>query len=524
MQSPAKAEASVNLEDLGSTITGGKRNRRAADHDARSTAAVPRSLIRGIKGTVGLTHGIKGAVGVAFVLEFLTVTLIGMGIMLLRSVDGPVSGTRYLLASLFCASTIVFLLDYQSLYEEEALLDARRSIPSIITAGLVAFGGLLITGIASAGHLSYGATWLAAFASASVLTLIAGRISFARFLSGTSARGLFTRQIIIIGAGETAVKLLQELEAAAQPWTRVLGLFDDRVRDASGRVPRSIGHVHVIGTVSDAITFARRMRVDDIVIALPWSANERINALVRATESVSANIHIASDCFGSVRANNGQRNQTAFPALRISPKPLSGWSYLLKRATDLAIAIPALILLAPLFLIVAIALKLESRGPVFFRQPRFGINNRTINIFKFRSMYHAQQDLRADRLVTRDDPRVTPIGRFLRRTSIDELPQLLNVISGEMSIVGPRPHAKNAKAAGRIYQEVVQEYARRHRVKPGITGWAQVKGWRGETDTEEKIIRRCEHDLYYIDNCSFLLDIYIIVATFVRAPFQRNAF
>jgi lipopolysaccharide/colanic/teichoic acid biosynthesis glycosyltransferase len=164
--------------------------------------------------------------------------------------------------------------------------------------------------------------------------------------------------------------------------------------------------------------------------------------------------------------------------------------------------------------LVALAIKLDSRGPVLFRQKRYGFNNELIEVYKFRSMYVESTDVTAAKLVTRDDPRVTPIGRFIRKTSLDELPQLLNVVfSGNLSLVGPRPHATHAKAANHLYDLVVDGYFARHRVKPGITGWAQVNGWRGETDTPEKIQRRVEHDLFYIENWSVLFDIYILLKT-----------
>jgi lipopolysaccharide/colanic/teichoic acid biosynthesis glycosyltransferase len=167
----------------------------------------------------------------------------------------------------------------------------------------------------------------------------------------------------------------------------------------------------------------------------------------------------------------------------------------------------------PLMLATALAIKLDSPGPVLFRQRRLGFNNELIEVFKFRSLRHDQADHCADRLVTADDLRVTRIGRFIRRTSLDELPQLINVARGELSLVGPRPHALNAKAEHRLYEEAVDGYFARHRVKPGITGWAQINGWRGVTDTQEKIQRRIEHDLYYIENWSLLFDIYILLRT-----------
>ena len=165
-------------------------------------------------------------------------------------------------------------------------------------------------------------------------------------------------------------------------------------------------------------------------------------------------------------------------------------------------ALLALLGLAPVMALVALAIKLDSKGPVLFRQKRYGFNNELIEVFKFRSMFVDQADADAAKLVTKDDPRVTRVGRILRKSSLDELPQLFNVLRGELSLVAPRPHALQAKAADRLYDDVVDGYFARHKVKPGITGWAQINGWRGETDTSEKIQKRVEHDLYYIDNWS----------------------
>jgi exopolysaccharide biosynthesis polyprenyl glycosylphosphotransferase len=194
-------------------------------------------------------------------------------------------------------------------------------------------------------------------------------------------------------------------------------------------------------------------------------------------------------------------------------KPIADWDYVSKWLFDKAAGLIALAIMAPLMLLIALAVKLESRGPVFFRQKRYGFNNELIEVFKFRSMYVDRCDATASKLVTKDDPRVTRVGRFIRKTSLDELPQLFNVIKGNLSLVGPRPHAVQAKAAGHLYDEVVDGYFARHKVKPGITGWAQINGWRGETDTEEKLSKRIEHDLYYIENWSVFLDLYILFKT-----------
>jgi exopolysaccharide biosynthesis polyprenyl glycosylphosphotransferase len=197
----------------------------------------------------------------------------------------------------------------------------------------------------------------------------------------------------------------------------------------------------------------------------------------------------------------------------IASKPQSGWGYFIKTASDRILGSLILIAILPLLAIIALAIKLTSPGPVFFSQQRLGFNNNTFRILKFRTMYTHLQDDHAEQLTTKKDPRVTPVGAFLRRWSLDELPQILNVLTGDMSLVGPRPHAAKAKAGTKLYEHVLDTYAQRHRVKPGITGWAQVNGWRGETDTEEKLIRRVEHDLSYIENWSPVLDLKILVLT-----------
>jgi exopolysaccharide biosynthesis polyprenyl glycosylphosphotransferase len=206
-------------------------------------------------------------------------------------------------------------------------------------------------------------------------------------------------------------------------------------------------------------------------------------------------------------------------------KPIADWDLVLKWLFDKIVGAAMLIVLSPILIATAIAVKLGSRGPILFRQKRFGFNNELIEVFKFRSMYVDQTDAYASKLVTRDDPRVTRVGRFIRKTSLDELPQLFNVVfKGNLSLVGPRPHALHAKAEDRLYDQVVDGYFARHKVKPGITGWAQVNGWRGETNTSEKIQRRVEHDLYYIENWSVFFDLYIMALTPFALMKSENAY
>jgi exopolysaccharide biosynthesis polyprenyl glycosylphosphotransferase len=212
------------------------------------------------------------------------------------------------------------------------------------------------------------------------------------------------------------------------------------------------------------------------------------------------------------------------PLVTVARLPLRGWAAVAKGIEDRLIAAAILVLIAPLLAVIAVLIKLDSPGPVLFSQNRYGWNNEPIRILKFRTLHHHANDKAAGTLVTRNDSRVTRLGGLLRRTSLDELPQFINVLRGEMSIVGPRPHAAAAKAGGLLYDEAVEYYHARHRVKPGITGWAQVNGWRGETRTVEQIKARVDHDLYYIDHWSLAFDLRIIVKTVLCGFVGRQAY
>lgn len=268
-----------------------------------------------------------------------------------------------------------------------------------------------------------------------------------------------------------------------------------------------------------AVEFVRSVNVDDVYIAVPWSDVETIDACVEAFMTTPTTLHLAPervlDRFGSAVVSR----VGAMASLELT-RPMSPAAVAAKRLFDLAAASAALVVLSPLFLVVAILIKLDSRGPVFFLQSRYGFNQRRFRIVKFRTMSTFSDDEVVPQ-AARNDSRITRVGAYLRRTNLDELPQLLNVVLGQMSLVGPRPHAV---PHNRAYERRIALYARRHNVRPGITGWAQVNGHRGETETDEKMTRRVEHDLFYIDNWSMLFDLRIILRTVFSAKAYRNAY
>ena len=333
--------------------------------------------------------------------------------------------------------------------------------------------------------------------------------------------GRLARRTVVVGGGDAAEDLIAHLDRTAGEAIQILGTFDDRDKLRS---PERIGRYVKLGRFDDLVSFCRDQRVDLLIIALPLSAEERILLLLKTLWVLPVDVRISA--LGSkLKLRARSYNYIGdVPFLPLFDKPMSDWSVALKAIEDRVISALALVILSPLLAVIALAVKVTSPGPVFFKQARYGFNNERIDVLKFRSMYTHMSDFAAAKQVTRDDPRVTPVGRFLRRSSLDELPQLINVLRGELSLVGPRPHALQAHAAGHIYDQVVEGYFARHKVKPGITGWAQISGWRGETDTVEKIEQRVAHDLFYIENWSLLFDLRILAQTPLSLVTTKNAY
>jgi Undecaprenyl-phosphate glucose phosphotransferase len=333
--------------------------------------------------------------------------------------------------------------------------------------------------------------------------------------------GRLERRVVIVGGGERGRRLIEALTASSASDIKICGVFDDR---GDTRVPEDIAGYPKLGTVDELVRFARSNRIDLLIMSLPMTAERRVLEMMRKVWVLPVDIRLSA-LDAPLRMTAGTYSYVGnVPFFNLYDKPLSDWDYVLKLVEDRLLAALFLLVLSPLLLIIAAAIKLDSEGPVFFKQRRYGFNNELVEVYKFRTLRHEQADANAAKLVTADDDRVTRVGRFLRRSSLDELPQFITVLKGYMSIVGPRPHAILAKAGDELYGDVVDGYFARHRVKPGITGWAQVNGWRGETDTREKILRRTEHDLYYIENWSLLLDLYIILRTPVAMLRGENAF
>ncbi|MET0868131.1 MAG: undecaprenyl-phosphate glucose phosphotransferase [Pseudorhodoplanes sp.] len=364
--------------------------------------------------------------------------------------------------------------------------------------------------------------WLISFWLVGLVALLAFRTALYTFVRRWMRDGRLTRRAAIVGGGEAGEDLIKALAEQYDSDVEVVGVFDDRNDERS---PNSCGGLAKLGTVDDFLEFARRTRMDLVIFSLPISAEKRILQMLKKLWVLPVDIRLSAHSNQLRFRPRSYSYIGSVPVLDLFDRPIADWDVVMKWLFDKIVGSLALLAALPIMAIVAIAIKLDSRGPVLFKQKRYGFNNDLIEVYKFRSMYTDQSDATASKLVTKDDPRVTRVGRFIRKTSLDELPQLFNVVfRGNLSLVGPRPHAVNAKAEARLYDEAVDGYFARHRVKPGVTGWAQINGWRGETDTHEKILKRVEYDLYYIENWSVLFDLYIVAMTPFALLKRENAY
>jgi Undecaprenyl-phosphate glucose phosphotransferase len=416
----------------------------------------------------------------------------------------------------------ILLIQISGGYSIAALRGSGPQLGRVLAAWTFVFAAMAVAAFLGKIGDTFSRVWFAAWYFSGLAAFFLFRTGLSAAVRRWTAEGLLERRAVIVGGGRSAELLIRALEAEPDNDIRICGIFDDRQDDRS---PAFVAGYPKLGTVAELVEFGRLARVDLLIVSLPITAESRLLQLLKQLWVLPVDIRL------SAHANKLRFRPRTYsfvgkvPFLDVVDKPIADWDVVAKWTVDRIAGSLLLLLALPVMFIVALLIKLDSRGPVLFKQRRYGFNNELIEVYKFRSMYLDKTDASAMQLVTRHDPRVTRVGRFIRKTSLDELPQLINVVvKGNLSLVGPRPHAVQAKAENRLYDEVVDGYFARHRVKPGITGWAQINGWRGETDTREKIQHRVEHDLYYIENWSVLLDLYIIALTPIRLLSTENAY
>lgn len=362
----------------------------------------------------------------------------------------------------------------------------------------------------------YSRLWLGWWILFGLVFLLVFRMCIYGFLQYQRLRGKNFRRVVIVGAGDLGKKLIDKI--ADSPWTgfKIMGLFDDNAQLKESGIKGN----KVLGSLDEIESYIKKNQIDEVWIALPLRAEERVKQLLYTLRHQTVNIKLIPDIFGFSLLNHSMTEIAGLPAVNLSDTPMGGVNKLVKAVEDRVLAFFILLFVSPLMVVIAILIKIMSPGPILFKQKRHGWDGRIINIYKFRTMKVHNESAGTITQASRGDDRVTPLGTFLRQTSLDELPQFFNILQGKMSIVGPRPHAIEHNE---LYKDQVNQYMLRHMVKPGITGWAQVNGLRGETDTLDKMKKRVEYDLFYIENWSLWFDLKIILLTLFKGFVHKNA-
>ena len=360
--------------------------------------------------------------------------------------------------------------------------------------------------------------WALIWAALAWSGLIVIRIAMRLVFNSFRRHGWNRRRIYVVGAGELGRNVARQLREAEWVGYDLVGFWDDNPELQGTRLE----NVPVISVETGCdLLNAGKEEIDEVWLALPFRAEQRMREIFLRLRHSTVRVRLVPDIFGFHLLNHSMTEIAGVPVLDLRASPMEGFNRILKATEDRVLAALILVLISPLMLLIALGVKLSSPGPVLFKQKRHGWDGRPIKVYKFRTMKVHREETGKVTQAKRSDPRITPFGAFLRRTSLDELPQFFNVLQGRMSIVGPRPHAIEHNE---FYKDQVDAYMQRHRVKPGITGWAQVNGWRGETDTLEKMQKRVEYDLYYIENWSLWFDLKIIFLTLFKGFVNKNAY
>lgn len=432
--------------------------------------------------------------------------------------NGPVGEAAPIHAVMlhFCSALAFLLFGQFELYNSWR----GRSMPEMMLRLAASWGLVLLIGlffsflIHHVGHVSR--LWLFYWYTSGVAFLVLYRVVVYFSLRYLRAKGLNTKRVIIVGYGHTGQEMHRR--AVYQDWAgyEVKAVHADS-NDAAMIKDPAIVRINRLEEIPD---FVVKNEINEIWITLPVVASPKLQELQYLLRNALVDIRWVPDILGLQMLSNRVGDFLGFPAVDLNQPISSGLQGMFKDIFDKVFATTALVLLLPLFIVIAVMIKKTSPGPVFFKQPRMGLNGKKFEVYKFRTMKVHQENGTVTQ-ATKDDPRITPIGGFLRRTSLDELPQFINVLQGDMSVVGPRPHAMQHNE---MYKDLLEVYMLRHRVKPGITGWAQIHGYRGETDTVDKMAKRVQFDLHYIQNWSLWMDIQIIIWTAFKGWTGKNAY
>jgi putative colanic acid biosynthesis UDP-glucose lipid carrier transferase len=425
------------------------------------------------------------------------------------SLDMSITYQRATMVNVLLAA---LMLPWARVYHDWREYPTHEELVAVLTGWTMAFAAYAALGLLLKFSDDYSRLWTALDFGIGYLGLFGARLCLRQYTQHQLRRNIGRRSAVVIGRGALAQRVLQRLTTRASSGIEVIGCFGP---------PQDIPGMPHLGELNAAPAFLASRPVHQVWVAMPLSAEGEITDILRALRNSTADIRLVPDSFSALLLNMPRQDIAGLPVLNLRSCPLDGPGGILKLVEDYVLASLLVLLLGPLMLLLALGVKLSSPGPVLFRQWRHGRDGEIIEVWKFRTMYSHHEPPGHVTQARRDDPRVTRFGAFLRRTSLDELPQLFNVLQGRMSLVGPRPHAVQHND---FYKDHIQHYLYRHRAKPGMTGWAQVNGLRGETDTVEKMAARVEHDLYYIQNWSPLLDLRILLLTVKQVWRHQNAY
>ena len=457
--------------------------------------------------------------GLVFLLDSFSVLIFGFLSIVLLIGFASENLDFYVPAVLFIWIASFMFFHFAGLYQFDTIVDPMKSWDNFIAAYAVSFLMLLAVAFSYKVSENFSRIWMYSFAISAGMSIAILRLCLSGIVNKLASKGFFVRNVVIVGGGEQGKRLLDHIKQTKPRFLKIVGVFDDRANLSGAQV----AEFSIKGNLSDLMRYVRNHRVDDVIIALPWNAEDSLKWIIKRLRQLPINIYLGSDLIGfHVDLKASPSHFSGLPIVVVADKPMSGWNVVIKFLEDAILAVVVFVALSPLMVLIAIAIKLDSPGPVFFKQKRLGFNNRVFNVYKFRSMKQDSSPTNGKTVqAVHGDARVTRVGKFLRRTSLDELPQLFNVFNGTMSLVGPRPHAVDHNEE---YSKKIYGYFARHRVKPGITGWAQVNGLRGEIKALEKMEERVEHDIYYAENWSLFFDLKIILKTVKVIIIGENAY
>ena len=421
----------------------------------------------------------------------------------------------YAAAVAFVWLAAVTILKFGGLYQLDAIIKPFSFLDKLVLAFAVTFLFWMAAAFSLKVSAEYSRVWTASFALSSCATALLLRIFASQVIGRLADNRMLSRNVILVGSGEQIKRLVEHLQISRPRFVSVLGVFSDDGTNVTA------AH-RFLGQTKELAAFVRDNDVDDVIISFPWAEDEKIAKLTNEVRELPVNIYLGADLIGFRMPLRAPPDHFGtMPLVEVMGRPLAGWGVFQKAVLDYSLGILLTFAFLPMMMLIALAIRLESKGPILFRQERYGFANRRFHIYKFRTMFHTAVSNESTIQATRNDPRITRMGWVLRRFSLDELPQLFNVLNGSMSLVGPRPHAVDHNEA---YSQVIRGYFARHRVKPGLTGWAQVNGFRGETKTVEQMEARVKYDTYYVENWSLLFDLKILAMTVVVCLSGRNAY